>query len=106
MRETGLANYLASKGMVVENIKHIVQLFHEAYDEICFPNIRKYDKKTLKNWENMTCIKKVKVLTGSLKKEAEEKKLGPEDLVIVKDGHIEEKVEGDPVTYLLNRANS
>lgn len=54
----------------------------------------------------MVCIKKVKVLTGSLKKEAEEKKLGSEDLVIVKDGHIEEKVEGDPVNYLLNRASS
>lgn len=56
-------------------------------------------------------IRKVKVLQGNAKKEAEKQGLSPNDLVILTTSanplpeyHIE-KVEGDPISYLLKRAN-
>ena len=58
-------------------------------------------------------IRKVKVLQGRAKAEAEKQGLNSEDLVIVKTSvksgslpeyHIE-KIEGDPVSYLLKCAN-
>jgi len=57
-------------------------------------------------------IRKVKMLQGRAKMEAEKQGLTPNDLVIVTTSvnslpeyHVE-KVEGDPVSYLLKRANS
>lgn len=51
-------------------------------------------------------IRKVKVLKGRAKDEAEKKGLSPEDLVIVRqDQHIE-KIDGDPVSFLLNKEMS
>jgi len=50
-------------------------------------------------------IRKVKVLRGRAKVEAEKKKLAPDDLVIVIGDHVE-KIEGDPVSYLLKRAKT
>ena len=56
-------------------------------------------------------IRKVKVLQGRAKAEAEKLGLAPDDLVIVTttinndsppDYHLE-KIEGDPVSYLLKR---
>lgn len=54
-------------------------------------------------------IRKVKVLQGKAKHEAEKQKLLPDDLVIVttdvnSQQHIE-KIEGDPVSFLLKRAS-
>jgi len=55
-------------------------------------------------------IRKVKVLKGRAKEEAEKNKLSPDDLVILTTSvnslpeyHVE-KIEGDPVSYLLKRA--
>ena len=55
-------------------------------------------------------IRKVKVLQGRLRARADSMGLSPEDLVIVTTSigslpeyHIE-KIEGDPVSYLLKRA--
>lgn len=45
-------------------------------------------------------IRKVKVLKGKAKEEAEKQGLKPDDLVIVTGDDIE-KVKGDPVSYLL-----
>ena len=57
-------------------------------------------------------IRKVKVLQGRARKEAEKKGLKPDDLVIVTTSvgsvpeyHIE-KIDGDPVSYLLKRAKT
>jgi hypothetical protein len=57
-------------------------------------------------------IRKVKMLQGRAKVEAEKQGLTPNDLVIVTTSvnslpeyHIE-KVDGDPVSYLLKRAAS
>jgi hypothetical protein len=57
-------------------------------------------------------IRKVKVLQGRAKDEAEKKNLKPDDLVIVTTSvnslpeyHIE-KIDGDPVSYLLKRAKA
>lgn len=59
-------------------------------------------------------IRKVKVLRGRAKEEAEEKGLHPDDLVIVTtiislnslpEYHVE-KIVGDPVSYLLKRAKA
>jgi hypothetical protein len=55
-------------------------------------------------------IRKVKVLQGRAKEEAEKLKLDPNDLVIVTTSvnslpeYRIEKIEGDPVSYLLKRA--
>lgn len=49
-------------------------------------------------------IRKVKVLTGKAKTNAKKMGLSPNDLVIVKGDNIE-RVIGDPVLYLLKRAN-
>lgn len=55
-------------------------------------------------------IRKVKVLKGRAKEEAEKQKLSPDDLVVVTTSvdslpeYRIEKVEGDPVSYLLNRS--
>jgi hypothetical protein len=49
-------------------------------------------------------VRKVKVLEGTAKEEAENLKLNPEDLVLVKDSHIIDKIDGDPVSFLLKRA--
>jgi len=43
------------------------------------------------------------MLQGIAKEEAEKLGLNPDDLVIVTDDGIE-KIEGDPVSYLLRRA--
>jgi len=57
-------------------------------------------------------IRKVKVLQGRAKAEAEKQHLSPNDLVIVKTtvGSLPEyrieKIEGDPVSYLLKRAKT
>ena len=51
-------------------------------------------------------IRKVKVLQGKAKVEAEKRKLSPDDLVIVKNDHIKEVIIGDPVSFLLKLANS
>lgn len=55
-------------------------------------------------------IRKVKVLQGRAKDEAERQRLTPNDLVVVTttvnslpEYHIE-KIDGDPVSYLLKRA--
>ena len=56
-------------------------------------------------------IRKVKVLQGRAKAEAEKQGLNPEDLVIVRTSvnlgslpeYCIEKIEGDPVSYLLKR---
>ena len=48
-------------------------------------------------------IRKVKVLEGKLKEQAGSQGLCPEDLVIVTGDRLE-KVEGDPVSFLLKRA--
>jgi hypothetical protein len=57
-------------------------------------------------------IRKVKVLQGRAKAEAEKQGLNPEDLVIVKTSvnpsnplpeYNIERIEGDPVSYLLKR---
>ena len=57
-------------------------------------------------------IRKVKVLQGRAKEEAEKQGLNPNDLVIVKTSvdslpeyHIE-KVNGDPVSFLLKRVKA
>lgn len=50
-------------------------------------------------------IRKVKVLQGRAKVEAEKQGLKPDDLVIVTNNHIE-KIDGDPVSYLLKRSRS
>jgi len=57
-------------------------------------------------------IRKVKMLQGRAKVEAEKQSLTPNDLVIVTTSvnslpeyHVE-KVNGDPVSYLLKRAKS
>ena len=49
-------------------------------------------------------IRKVKVLRGKYKVEAFKMGLQADDLVIVKDDETLEKIEGDPVSYLLKRA--
>lgn len=56
-------------------------------------------------------IRKVKVLQGRAKEEAERQRLIPNDLVIVTTSigslpeyHIE-KIDGDPVSFLLKRAS-
>ena len=55
-------------------------------------------------------IRKVKVLQGRAKIEADKQQLSLEDLVIVTTSvnslpeYTIEKVEGDPVSYLLNRS--
>lgn len=56
-------------------------------------------------------IRKVKVLRGRAKEEAEKKGLKPDDLVIVTTNIVNtlpeyhvEKIEGDPVSFLLKRA--
>jgi len=55
-------------------------------------------------------IRKVKVLQGRAKDEADAQRLSPEDLVIVKTtigslpAYEIEKIEGDPVSFLLKRA--
>lgn len=57
-------------------------------------------------------IRKVKVLQGRAKDEAEKKRLAPDDLVIVKTSvnslpkYEIEKIEGDPVSFLLKRAKT
>ena len=57
-------------------------------------------------------IRKVKVLHGRAKDEAEKNGLNPDDLVIVTTSvnslpeyHIE-KIDGDPVSFLLKRAKA
>ncbi len=61
---------------------------------------------------NETVIRKVKVLKGRAKDEAVKQGLDPDDLVIVTvtlnplpEYHLE-KVEGDPVSYLLSQVQS
>ena len=49
-------------------------------------------------------IRKVKVLQGQLKIKAENQGLSTEDLVIVMKDNTIEKIDGDPVSYLLNRS--
>jgi hypothetical protein len=57
-------------------------------------------------------IRKVKVLQGRAKDKAEKKGLCPDDLVIVKTSvsslpeYEIEKIEGDPVSFLLKRAQA
>lgn len=57
-------------------------------------------------------IRAVKVLQGRAKDEAMKQKLNPDDLVIVKTSvnslpeYSVEKVEGDPVSYLLKRTKT
>jgi hypothetical protein len=57
-------------------------------------------------------IRSVKVLQGRAKDEATKQKLNPDDLVIVKTSvnslpeYSVEKIEGDPVSYLLKRAKT
>jgi hypothetical protein len=58
-------------------------------------------------------IRAVKVLQGRAKAEAEKQGLNPEDLVIVKTTvnsglptYDIEKIEGDPVSYLLKRVKT
>jgi len=57
-------------------------------------------------------IRKVKLLRGMAKEEAEKQGLSPEDLVLVTTivGSLPEyrieKVEGDPVSFLLKRATA
>ena len=57
-------------------------------------------------------IRKVKVLKGRAKSEADEQRLSPDDLVIVTTSvnslpeYTIEKIDGDPVSYLLNRSKS
>lgn len=48
-------------------------------------------------------IRLVKVLQGKAKTEARKLGLSPDDLVIVTPKYIE-KIDGDPVSYLLKRA--
>lgn len=48
-------------------------------------------------------IRKVKVLQGRAKEEAEKKGLNPNDLVLVIVTTNIEKIDGDPVSYLLKR---
>jgi hypothetical protein len=47
-------------------------------------------------------IRKVKVLQDKLRIKAEKQGFSPEDLVII-DGDSIERIDGDPVSYLLNR---
>lgn len=49
-------------------------------------------------------IRKVKVLQGKAKTNAKKMGLSPDDLVIVTPEYIE-KIDGDPISYLLKRAN-
>jgi len=57
-------------------------------------------------------IRKVKVLQGRAKDKAEKKRLNPDDLVIVKTSvdslpeYEIEKIDGDPVSFLLKRAKA
>jgi hypothetical protein len=57
-------------------------------------------------------IRKVKVLQGRLKNEAQKQNLNPDDLVIVKTSvnslpeYQIEKIVGDPVSFLLKRAKA
>lgn len=57
-------------------------------------------------------IRKVKVLQGRAKDEAEKKNLKPDDLVIVTTSvnslpeYRVEKIDGDPVSYLLRRSKA
>lgn len=48
-------------------------------------------------------IRKVKVLKGRAKEEARKKGLNPNDLVLVTTTTSIEKIDGDPVSYLLKR---
>jgi len=57
-------------------------------------------------------IRKVKVLQGRAKEEADKQRLSPDDLVIVTTSigslpeyHIE-KIDGDPISFLLKRAGA
>ncbi len=58
------------------------------------------------------CIRKVKVLQGRARSEAEKQNLKPDDLVILKTSvnslpeYSVEKIEGDPVSYLIKRAKA
>lgn len=51
-------------------------------------------------------IRKVKVLQGKAKTKAKKMGLSPDDLVIVTPKGCIEKIDGDPVSYLLKRANT
>jgi hypothetical protein len=51
----------------------------------------------------MMRITKVKMLRGRAKDDAKKKGFAPDELVIV-DGSKVEKIEGDPVSFLLKRA--
>jgi len=57
-------------------------------------------------------IRKVKVLQGRAKDEAEKKQLAPDDLVLVTTSvnslpeYQVEKIDGDPVSFLLKRSKS
>ena len=57
-------------------------------------------------------IRAVKILQGRAKDEAMKQQLGPDDLVIVKTSvnslpeYSVEKIEGDPVSYLVKRAKT
>ena len=53
----------------------------------------------------MSKIRKVKVLEGKSKEEAIKNNLNQDDLVIVTSEQSIEKIEGDPVSYLLKRAS-
>ena len=57
-------------------------------------------------------IRKVKVLQGRARSEAEKQRLKPDDLVILKTNvnslpeyHVE-KIKGDPVSFLMKRAKA
>lgn len=50
-------------------------------------------------------IRKVKVLQGKAKTNAKKIRLSPNDLVIVTPEYIE-KIDGDPISYLLKRAKA
>ena len=49
-------------------------------------------------------IRKVKVLEGEAKVNAVKMKLDPEDLVLVQNDGSLEVIEGDPISWLVNRA--
>ena len=69
-------------------------------------------EKRVKEMSADISIRKVKVLQGRAKAEAEKQGLNPNDLVILKTSvnslpeyHVE-KIEGDPVSFLLKRAKT
>jgi hypothetical protein len=50
MREVGLANYLSARGHKMPYLRDLVLWYGKMFDEICFPDLRKYDSERWKEY--------------------------------------------------------